>query len=371
MMDCSSKHIVGLQECFLDKKHLWIMMEYCSAGSVADLLRLSKSNLNEEQIASVIIDVLHGLVFLHTNKRIHRDIKAGNILLNSKGNAKLGDFGVSGQLSKSTTKRHTLIGTPFWMAPEVIQETGHNYKADIWSLGITILEMAEGKPPHFDIHPLRAIFIIPTRPPPVFAEKDKWSSELNNFLSCCLTKNPNDRPSAIQLLEHPWVKKYEGNVSGCLKDLIEVAEESIKEFGGREKALNKTYNSSSSSSSSTDSDSDIDMGSMVIKKGKDSCSSDEETTFDYGTFCQIDDDDDNGGTLVIVDDQESNTYVPQYAKYLKGGTLAKPEELLPSKDYKEKIEQLDRKLKEDLDILKKRLGIDKRVIAETLAKRKV
>lgn len=372
MMDCSSPFIVGLQECFLDDKFLWIMMEYCTAGSVADLLRLSKSNLNEEQIASVVIDVLHGLEFLHTNNRIHRDIKSGNILLTGSGDAKLGDFGVSGQLSKSTTKRHTVIGTPFWMAPEVIQETGHNYKADIWSLGITIIEMAEGHPPHYDVHPLRAIFIIPTRPPPEFADKSKWSPELNNFLQNCLTKNAKDRPSAIQLLNHPWVLKHKGQVSGTLAPLISIAEDSINEFGGREKALNKLYDSHDGSDTSSDSDSDVDMGSMVVKKVRKSESSDEETSFDYGTFCQVDDDASDAGSLVINSDGENDAYVPQYVQLLKSSQdEVEGDELLSKEQYKEMLIDLDAKLYENLDLLKRRLAIDKKLITETLMKRKV
>lgn len=376
MMKCKSEHVVEFKKCYLFKNVLWIVMELCKVGSVSDLIKLSNTNLNEEQIASVVIDVLKGLSFLHSNKRIHRDIKAGNILMNDEGRTKLADFGVSGQLSKSTTKRHTVIGTPFWMAPEVILETGHNYKADIWSLGITIIEMAEGRPPHFDIHPLRAIFIIPTRPPPSFTDKSLWSRELNDFLSLCLTKDPKERPSAMSLLEHPWIKHYENKIKpDCFKSMIEDSYKAIEMYGGREKALNKGYDESSSSSSDTNSD--VDIGSMVIKKGKGSDSS-EEVTFDYGTFCEIEDDqsDENeNGTIVITKNEEVNEeYVPQFVSLLNSKDKDEekiPENLLSVEEYDEKIRLLDKKLRRDIRNLKKRVQVDRKIIGEILLERKV
>jgi len=135
-------------------------MEYCSAGSVADLIRFTKKTLNEVQIASVCSAVLRGLDYLHDNKKIHRDIKAGNILLDHKGVAKLADFGVSAQLSHTMSKKDSVIGTPYWMSPEVISRSCYNKKTDIWSLGITAIEMAEAEPPYSNIPPIRAMFAI-------------------------------------------------------------------------------------------------------------------------------------------------------------------------------------------------------------------
>lgn len=139
-------------------------MEYCSAGSVADLIRFTKKTLDEVQIASVCQAILRGLEYLHDNKKIHRDIKAGNVLLDHKGVAKLADFGVSAQLSNTLSKKDSVIGTPYWMSPEVISRSCYNKKTDIWSLGITAIEMAEGEPPYSNIPPVRAMFTIQRAP---------------------------------------------------------------------------------------------------------------------------------------------------------------------------------------------------------------
>ena len=188
MKQCHSAYIITYFGSYILESELWIVMEYCGGGSVSDLMKVTGKPLNEEQISCVCRDALKGLAYLHGINKIHRDIKAGNILLNDKGEGKLADFGVSGQLSDTLAKRNTVIGTPFWMAPEVIQEVGYDVRADVWSLGITAIEMAEGKPPYHNIHPMRAIFMIPSRPPPKFTEPDKWSPDLNDFLEKCLVK---------------------------------------------------------------------------------------------------------------------------------------------------------------------------------------
>lgn len=205
MQQCDSPYVVKYYGSYFKNTDLWIVMEYCGAGSVSDIMRLRKKTLSEDEIATVLSDTLKGLEYLHLRRKIHRDIKAGNILLNSEGHAKLADFGVAGQLTDTMAKRNTVIGTPFWMAPEVIQEIGYDCVADIWSLGITALEMAEGKPPYGDIHPMRAIFMIPTKPPPSFREPDKWSAEFIDFVSVCLVKNPEERATATDLISHVFV----------------------------------------------------------------------------------------------------------------------------------------------------------------------
>ncbi|XP_041467896.1 serine/threonine-protein kinase 3-like isoform X1 [Lytechinus variegatus] len=206
MQQCDSTYVVKYYGSYFKNTDLWIVMEYCGAGSVSDIMRRRNKTLNEAEIATILYSTLKGLEYLHFMRKIHRDIKAGNILLNNEGNAKLADFGVAGQLTDTMAKRNTVIGTPFWMAPEVIQEIGYDCKADIWSLGITALEMAEGKPPYAEIHPMRAIFMIPTKPPPTFRDPEKWSQDFIDFTSKCLIKNPEDRATATDLLQHPFVR---------------------------------------------------------------------------------------------------------------------------------------------------------------------
>ncbi|KAH0619105.1 hypothetical protein JD844_018776 [Phrynosoma platyrhinos] len=214
-------HVVKYYGSYFKNTDLWIVMEYCGAGSVSDIIRLRNKTLMEDEIATIIQSTLKGLEYLHFMRKIHRDIKAGNILLNTEGHAKLADFGVAGQLTDTMAKRNTVIGTPFWMAPEVIQEIGYNCLADIWSLGITAIEMAEGKPPYADIHPMRAIFMIPTNPPPTFRKPELWSDEFTDFVKQCLVKCPEQRATATQLLQHPFVKSAKGVF--ILRDLINEA----------------------------------------------------------------------------------------------------------------------------------------------------
>ncbi|EJW81548.1 STE/STE20/MST protein kinase [Wuchereria bancrofti] len=231
MQQCDSKYVVKYYGSYFKNSDLWIVMEYCGAGSVSDIMRIRKKTLNEAEIGAVTRDVLKGLRYLHDLKKIHRDIKAGNILLNVEGHGKLADFGVAGQLTDTMAKRNTVIGTPFWMAPEVIQEIGYDTKADIWSLGITAMEMAEGRPPHADIHPMRAIFMIPTKPPPTLKCEVDWSLDFVNFVGQCLIKNPDDRKSAHDLLEHPFV--INAPPSTVLLNMIDEAR-SIADFSVQE-----------------------------------------------------------------------------------------------------------------------------------------
>lgn len=202
-------------------------MEFCGAGSVSDLMKIRNKTLTEEEIACILKYTLKGLEYLHLRRKIHRDIKAGNILLNAEGHAKLADFGVAGQLTDTMAKRNTVIGTPFWMAPEVIQEIGYDCLADIWSLGITAIEMAEGKPPYADIHPMRAIFMIPTKPPPTFKDDERWSMEFLDFVSKCLVKNPEERATATQLLQHPFIEsaKALSVLSSMIQEALNIMEE--------------------------------------------------------------------------------------------------------------------------------------------------
>lgn len=227
MQQCENSFIVKYFGSYFKRSDLWIIMEYCGAGSVADIIRLRNKTLDEVEIVPILKATLKGLEYLHSKRKIHRDIKAGNILLNERGEAKLADFGVAGQLSDTMAKRNTVIGSPFWMAPEVIEEIGYDCLADIWSLGITLIEMAEGRPPYADIHPMRAIFMIPTKPPPVLKEPDRWGADFRDFLGRCLVKKPDDRASAVALLQHPLVADSEPT-SAALLAVIEEAMERRK-----------------------------------------------------------------------------------------------------------------------------------------------
>ncbi|XP_069157319.1 serine/threonine-protein kinase 3 isoform X5 [Procambarus clarkii] len=260
MQQCDSHHVVKYYGSYFKDSDLWIVMEYCGAGSVSDIMRLRKKTLTEEEIATVIYDTLRGLEYLHLRRKIHRDIKAGNILLNTQGHAKLADFGVAGQLSDTMAKRNTVIGTPFWMAPEVIQEIGYDCVADIWSLGITALEMAEGKPPYGDIHPMRAIFMIPTKPPPSFREPDQWQPEFIDFVSRCLVKNPEERATASELLQNQFIRGAQP--SSILRNMLEEAME-IRE--------SQNSNRQTQIKNITESDEDeMDSSTMVRYSGGDS-----------------------------------------------------------------------------------------------------
>lgn len=214
--------VVGYFGCYLWDNELWILMEYCAGGSVSDIVDAANVRFTEPQIAAIMAYVMLGLEHLHSHRSIHRDLKAGNVLIASSGACKLADFGVSAQITTTMGKRKTVIGTPFWMAPEVIQETSYDFKADIWSAGITAIELADGHPPLFNVHPMRAIFMIPMKPPPTVEEPSAWSDELNDFIASCLQKDPDQRPTAAALLSHPFlqneVARIQGGDEGC--DLI-------------------------------------------------------------------------------------------------------------------------------------------------------
>ncbi|KAI5780722.1 kinase-like domain-containing protein [Peziza echinospora] len=221
-------NICRYHESFLEGARLWVVMDYCSGGSVRTLFKAGK--LEEKYVQVIVREILVALCYIHKNGIIHRDVKAANILINKDGRVQLCDFGVSAQLNITQGKRSTFVGTPWWMAPEVIIEGAtYNSKADIWSLGITIIELCNLKPPLNELEPMRAIMLIPRQAPPRL-EGGNWTNGLRELVALCLNEHPDDRPSADELSRTKVMKGCKLPAS-CLKDLI-VRYEQWKARGG-------------------------------------------------------------------------------------------------------------------------------------------
>jgi len=208
----TSKHpnIIEYIDAYIVDKKLWVAMEFMGAGCLTEVLDQFDSNVHmtEAQIAFVCKATIKGLDYVHQMHRIHRDIKSDNILLGSDGSCKIADFGYAAQLTQEKAKRFTIVGTPYWMAPELIRGQNYDQKVDIWSLGIMVMEMAEGDPPYMDFPPLRALFLITTKGIPGLKHPEKWTTEFKDFVAQCLEKDAENRPTADQLLFHPFIVKY-------------------------------------------------------------------------------------------------------------------------------------------------------------------
>ncbi|XP_035227640.1 serine/threonine-protein kinase 26-like isoform X2 [Stegodyphus dumicola] len=215
LSQCDSPYVTKYYGSYLKGPKLWIIMEYLGGGSALDLMKATK--FEELHIAIVLRDVLKGLDYLHSERKVHRDIKAANILLSEIGEVKLADFGVAGQLTNTTSKRNSLVGTPFWMAPEVICRSAYDSKADIWSLGITAIELAKGKAPRSELHPMKVLLLIPKSNPPQL--NGNYSKQFREVVEACLNKDPANRPTAKELLKYQFIRKAKKN--SYIIDLIE------------------------------------------------------------------------------------------------------------------------------------------------------
>merc|ERR1712137_1293605 len=206
----SSNHpnIVNYIDSFLVDDQLWVAMEFMGGGCLTEVLdQYPKVLMAEPQMAHVAKETLECLVYIHNLHRIHRDIKSDNLLLGSDGSVKVADFGYAAQLTQKQQKRNTVVGTPYWMAPELIRGYDYGPKVDVWSLGVMMIEMAEREPPYMDLPPLRALFLITTKEFPGLKEPEKWSTQFADFVGQCLRKDTSDRPEAFELLHHPFLRK--------------------------------------------------------------------------------------------------------------------------------------------------------------------
>jgi serine/threonine protein kinase len=211
-MMCCTRHpnLIKCYETYNWAGHMWISMEYMDGGSLADALgnfQEIQEPMNEGEIAYILREVLQGLKFMHDMKRLHRDIKSDNVLVGRDGKLKLCDFGFCAELTEERAKRTTCVGTPYWMAPELIRQREYDYKVDIWSVGILAIECAEWEPPRMEEDPSRAMFLISTQPPPKLQDRNRWSTEYHDFLSRCLHENSSKRANAAELLDHPFLRK--------------------------------------------------------------------------------------------------------------------------------------------------------------------
>ncbi|XP_051161210.1 serine/threonine-protein kinase 10-like isoform X2 [Leptopilina boulardi] len=212
LSECKHPNVVELYEAFFTEGKLWMLIEYCDGGAVDSIMVELEKSLTEPQIAYVCQNMAKGLSFLHKSKVIHRDLKAGNVLLTMQGGIKIADFGVSAKNKQTLQKHDTFIGTPYWMAPEVVlcetfRDNPYDFKVDIWSLGITLIEFAQMEPPNHEMSPMRVLLKIQKSDPPKLDQPGKWSKEFNDFIAKALIKDPASRPTSEELLKHSFINR--------------------------------------------------------------------------------------------------------------------------------------------------------------------
>ncbi|XP_053548408.1 STE20-like serine/threonine-protein kinase isoform X2 [Bombina bombina] len=240
LASCDHPHIVKLLDAFYYENNLWILIEFCAGGAVDAVMLELERPLTEPQIRVVCKQTLEALIYLHENKIIHRDLKAGNILLTLDGDVKLADFGVSAKNTKTIQRRDSFIGTPYWMAPEVVmcetsKDKPYDFKADVWSLGVTLIEMAQIEPPHHELNPMRVLLKIAKADPPTLSHPSRWSHDFNDFLKKCLEKNVDARWTTAQLLQHRFVTTVHSNkpvrelIAEAKAEVLEEVEDSKEE----------------------------------------------------------------------------------------------------------------------------------------------
>jgi len=230
LSDCNCSQVTKYFCSFIEGHELWIVMEYLGGGSLADMLKATNTGIDEKYVPLLLNEIFTALNYMHKEKKIHRDIKCGNILLSKDGQVKLADFGVVGQLSDTIQKRKTTVGTPYWMAPEVIKGNTYDQSADIWSVGITAIEMVKARPPRHELHWMKALMEIPHQPPPKL--EGDFTDELKDFVSKCLKKDPHKRMSAQDCLEHPYIAAAAESgilLENLVKERLQTQEELVEE----------------------------------------------------------------------------------------------------------------------------------------------